>query len=110
MLSVKSLKMINFCKSANCPSSSILLAFQHGETKADETRRIRHHLASCEFCAAEVEFYAHYPQAEEALCPETKIPAPLYQLAEALLGNEQKNFKLLNKLLNENEKLKLEKA
>ena len=108
MLSVNSLKMINFCKSAICPASQRLLAFQQGETAPEETGNIRRHLESCEFCSAEVEFYAHYPQSEDP-CSETKIPAPLYQLAEALLGNKQPDFSLLNKLLNENEKIKIAK-
>jgi hypothetical protein len=109
MFSVKSLKMINFCKNATCPPSQSLLAFQKGETRNEENENIPKHLTSCEFCAAEVEFYARYPQSED-VCTETKIPLPLYQLAEALLGNKQKNFTLLNKLLSEKENLTLEKA
>lgn len=111
MFSVNSLKMINFCKSVTCPPSQSLLAFQTGETHKEENEIIRKHLTCCEFCAAEVEFYAHYPQSEDPGCGgESKIPLPLYQLAEALLSNQQKNFTLLNKLLSENETLKLEKA
>ena len=109
MFSVNSLKMINFCKNSTCPSSQDLLSFQKGETLNDENEVIRKHLATCEFCAVEVEFYARFPQSEE-ICMETKIPLPLYQLAEALLSNKKKNFMLLKKLLNENETLKLEKA
>jgi hypothetical protein len=107
--SMFSLKMINFCKNANCPPSQSLLAFQKGETIDGENETIRVHLGDCEFCAAEVEFYARYPQSED-VCTETKIPFPLFQLAEALLSSKQKNFSLLNKLLNENETLTLEKA
>ncbi len=109
MFSVQSLKMINFCKNATCPSSQGLLAFQKAELTMDENEFIREHLSDCEFCAAEVEFYARFPQSEVA-CKETKIPAPLYQLAEALLSNKQKNFRLLNNLLGENESLSLGKA
>lgn len=101
--------MINFCKNATCPSSQDLLSFQKGETQAEESRAIGKHLADCEFCAAEVEFYARFPQAE-VNCSETKIPLPLYELAEALLSNNQKKFRLLKKLLSENESLTLEKA
>lgn len=109
MFSLNSLKMINFCKNATCPASPELLSFQKGETRNEESRNIRAHLADCEFCAAEVEFYTRFPQSEEP-CAETKIPLPLYQLAEALLSNKQKNFRLLKKLLSENESLSLEKA
>jgi hypothetical protein len=109
MFSVNSLKMINFCKNTTCPSSQDLLAFQKGESRSEESKTIRAHLADCEFCAAEVEFYARFPQSEEP-CSETKIPLPLYELAEALLSNKRKNFRLLKKLLSENESLRLEKA
>lgn len=109
MFSVKSLKMINFCKNTTCPASQNLLAFQKGEAPPEQSEFIRRHLAHCEFCAVEVEFYARFPQSEE-LCPETTIPLPLYDLAEALLGSRKKNYTLLNKLLKENESLTLEKA
>ena len=110
MRSINSVKMINFCKNAACPTSQGLLAFQKGEALKEEGEVIRGHLPSCEFCATEVEFYARYPFAEEPSYTETKIPLPLYQLAEALLSNRQKKFTLLNKLLSENESLTLEKA
>ncbi len=101
--------MITFYKNVNCPASQDLLAFQKGETTRLENDDIVRHLESCEFCAAEVEFYAHFPQSEEYVA-SVDIPLPLYQLAEALLSNGQKKFSLLNKLLNENEGLSLNKA
>ncbi len=101
--------MINFCKNATCPSSQSLLAFPNGETQNEENEAIRKHLTACEFCAAEVEFYGRFPQSEDAYI-ETKIPLPLYQLAEALLSSRQKDFIQLNKLLRENESLTFEKA
>lgn len=107
--SMLSLKMITFCKDVNCPASQDLLAFQKGETSNKENAEIARHLETCEFCAAEVEFYLHVPQNEETV-GTVEIPLPLYQLAEALLSNGQKKFSLLNKLLNENEGLTLNKA
>ena len=98
--------MITFCKSANCPSSQKLLAFQKSETPEQESRHIRSHLTGCEFCAAEVEFYAHYPQSEEMVA-EVEIPLPLYELAEALLSNRHKDFSMLNKLLSEPDSVKI---
>ncbi len=97
--------MVTFCKSTNCPSSQQLLAFQSGEVSRDYRGRIETHLADCEFCASEVEFYAHYPQSEETV-PKVEIPIPLYELAEALLGNMHKDFFVLNKLLGEDKALK----
>ena len=98
--------MVNFCKNANCPSSPDLLKFQNSEISQKEKRGIERHLAACEFCAAEVEFYKHYPQAEERIETD-EIPRPLYELAETLLGNRRNDFSMLNNLLGENERVKI---
>lgn len=103
------LNMINFRKNENCPSSYNLLAFQSEDLLSKGGDSIRMHLANCEFCAAEVEFYAHYPQAEERV-EAAEIPVPLFELAEALLRNKHKDFSMLDRLLGENEGLTLEKV
>ncbi len=79
--------MAKFCKSEDCPTSEDLLAFQTGDMPVSEGTAIRRHLAVCEFCAAEVEFYESYPPApvQEPNLEAESIPTPLYQLAEALL-------------------------
>lgn len=102
--SMFSLKMVTFCKAQNCPSSQELLAYQNGKASPLEREQIKAHFAVCEFCASEVEFYAHYPPSEESVA-RVEIPLPLYELAEALLGNKHKDFLALNKLLCENEVL-----
>jgi len=38
---------------------------------------------------------------------KVEIPIPLLELAEALLGNKHKDFSVLNKLLSENEGVKI---
>ena len=101
--------MVNFCKNARCPSSTELLAFQTGSQTPKEAGAICRHLIKCDFCTAELEFYAHYPPVEEKI-EIGEIPKPLYELAEALLSNRHKDFSLLNKLLCENEGLTLEKV
>ncbi len=100
-------KMITFCKNANCPASQKLLAFQNGEVSIGKREAILSHLAECEFCATEIEFYARYPQAEEETVAKAEIPAPLFELASALLGNRHKDFSLLNQLLCQNEGVKI---
>lgn len=92
-----SIKMITFCKSTNCPASQDLLAFQKGEAPKKENDSIKNHLKTCEFCVVEVEFYERFPQDDENIV-SVEIPLPLFQLAEALLNNQQ-NISLLNKLL-----------
>ena len=59
------IKMVNFCKNVRCPSSTELLAFQTGSQTPKESGAIYRHLIKCDFCTAEVEFYAHYPPIEE---------------------------------------------
>lgn len=98
--------MVTFCKTPTCPSSQELLAFENNRESAKEREEIETHLAVCEFCTSEVEFYAHYPQAEETVA-KVEIPIPLYELAEALLSNKHKDFSTLNKLLCESEGVKI---
>lgn len=76
-----------FCKSETCPSSNELLDLENGVLSSARAAEVDRHLETCEFCAAEADFYALYPQDETpADAPElTSIPAPLFQLAEALL-------------------------
>ncbi len=96
--------MSGFCKNEDCPSSNELLDFQRGDLVRTRGSEINKHLRSCEFCSAEVEFYSHYPQEESVAEPaESEIPAPLYELAEALLRNRHLTASSLNELLTEHE-------
>lgn len=80
--------MKRFRKTEDCPSSEKLLAFQNGEIGPAAGRGICRHFRSCEFCAAEAEFYALYPPDNEKARLEG-IPQPLYELAEALLRKKR---------------------
>ena len=97
-------KMTGFYKNEDCPTSNELLEFQNGDLVRSRSGVVNKHLAACEFCSAEVEFYSHYPQAEGTV-ETTAIPAPLYELAEALLKNRHADSHSLNALLKENEEL-----
>ncbi len=68
---------------------------------------IRIHMASCEFCTAEAEFYSRYPQltGDDLSTEPSEIPAPLFELAEALLKNRSYDPRALNTLLRETEEL-----
>ncbi len=96
-----STKITGFCKSEACPSSNDLLDFQKGSSPQKNSDDIRGHLESCEFCSAEVEFYSHYPQEEGSGEPVelAGIPAPLFELAEALLKNRHTDASSLDALL-----------
>jgi hypothetical protein len=96
--------MAKFCKHEDCPTSEDLLAFQTGDMPVTEGAAIRRHLAVCEFCEAEVEFYESYPPApdrEESIEADS-IPTPLYQLAEALLIKKRDDA-FFDRLLEDNE-------
>jgi hypothetical protein len=86
--------MDRFYKTGECPASEILAALQGPFIAGDE---LQSHLASCEFCSAELEFYRRYPPREEMVEP-SRIPGPLYDLADALL-HKTRNLKVLNKLV-----------
>lgn len=102
-------KLTNFCKNEDCPSSPEVLEFQAGKLPAQTSAEIRSHIGVCDFCAAEVEFYTHFPQAEGAIEP-AEIPGPLYELAEALLKNRQNDASSLNSLLKEKSSLVVDNA
>src|SRR5947209_19627204 len=97
-----------FIKREDCPSSFELVAFQKGELSRGRGLDIRRHLESCDFCDAEVEFYESYPLEEAMVETPSVIPAPLYELAEALLKGKHGDASSLNALLKDG--LVLDKA
>ena len=95
--------MATFQKREDCPTSQVLLAYQLGDMEGGEGRAVGKHLAACEFCSAEVDFYERYPQrAEETedTADEVSIPEPLYELAEALL-NKKSAERSMERIINE---------
>ena len=95
--------MTGFYKDEDCPPSCDLVAFEEGDLTPAQSQAIMEHLEACEFCAAEAEFYSMYPQDEtpvEADEPMT-IPAPLFELAEALLKKKHSDPASLKDLLND---------
>jgi hypothetical protein len=92
--------MATFRKREDCPTSQQLLAYQLGDIEGGVGRIIGRHLAVCEFCHAEVDFYERYPQAEEPddAAENAAMPEPLFELAEALLN---KNSRSMDKIISE---------
>lgn len=101
-----------FGKNEDCPPSQELLAFEKGELVGAHELAVSEHLAGCEFCETEVEFYSRFPQ--EDVANDTPlfadIPAPLFQLAEALLKKHHTDAKSLNSLLNGKKGLAIDKS
>lgn len=94
--------MTGFYKDEHCPTSCDLVAFEEGELSPAKTLSIMDHLDACEFCAAEADFYSMYPQDEISAdsYEPTSIPAPLFELAEALLKKKHSDPASLKDLLN----------
>jgi hypothetical protein len=101
-----------FCKYEDCPASGELLEFQRGKLGDARCGEIQAHLEACEFCDAETEFYSQYPQDDAACetCENVEIPAPLYELAEALLKNRQADSSSLDALMQGKRGLAIKKA
>lgn len=97
-------KLNGFCKSGDCPSSNELLDFENGILSGESEDDILCHISRCEFCSAELEFYSAFPQEPDTVerVESVKIPAPLFQLAEALLKKKHNDPSSLDSLLREN--------
>ena len=84
--------MASFRKQEDCPTSQELLSYQLGDLDSAESRVIGKHLAVCEFCSSEVDFYERYPvsrESEENSEENAQMPKPLFELAEALLNRKR---------------------
>ena len=90
--------MSKFRKEKDCPSSFLLADSLHAEIGGEEGLRVAQHLASCEFCAAELEFYKLYPPDGDVV-QAPPMPRPLLELAEALIGKEKIHISRLESLL-----------
>lgn len=73
-----------FCKTAECPTSEALLAYQRSLMTPAIPIFIEDHLASCDFCNAELQLLKHY-RSEPDEYSFAEMPAHLRRLAEALL-------------------------
>jgi hypothetical protein len=88
----------HFCKRGVCPTAETLLGFHRAELSATKARCVSEHLTECEFCCAEFDFLTAYPPNEEKIT-NAEMPSALRDLAEALLGGRQGEFRLLDKML-----------
>lgn len=102
---IQSQRMTKFCKNEFCPTAEELVTFQSGEMAAKPRSGITKHLAICEFCSAELEFYSNYPPSRgtdsEEATETAAMPGPLLELAEALLGKKNKSAPFFNRLMND---------
>src|SRR5687768_12614293 len=75
----------SFTKTIACPSSNILLSFHLQALSPEIMTLVRHHLAACDFCCAEMPLLAHYQRPLKRECKSPDIPMNLRILAESLL-------------------------
>lgn len=75
-----------FRKSAACPSSETLLAYRQGGLQSTRRTWVESHLASCDFCDAELQLLNRYRAMSERVIVG-EIPAELRELAASVLAN-----------------------
>jgi hypothetical protein len=73
-----------FRKSAHCPASETLLIYRKSQVARGEKAFIEAHLATCEFCSAELHLLDCYRHSEEETVL-AEIPEDIRKLAEELL-------------------------
>lgn len=90
-----------FGKQYHCPSSQELASYLNPPTGVLRQSDIANHLASCDFCAAELQLLSRfYPEDCHGDCPP--MPASLRALAEALLTKGSAQTIGLRRLFEEN--------
>ena len=81
-----------FCKTAGCPTSQALLAFYRSLLIPEDHDCIESHLASCDFCSAELQLLTRY-RSEAEQYSFAEMPAQLRRLAEDLLKGSTEPFR-----------------
>lgn len=83
---MKTYRTTIFCKQLTCPSSETLHSYGAASLATELKAWVTTHLASCDFCCAELQLLTrHTPPATERY-EQTKMPAALRYLAESLLA------------------------
>ncbi len=73
-----------FCKTAQCPSSEILLRYRRRRLPIKDTAAIEIHLRACDFCSAELQLLRQHRNGVEHY-RSVEVPPHLRRLAEDLL-------------------------
>ena len=86
-----------FCKTAECPTSQALLAHQRSFITTAGNTSIESHLATCDFCSAELQLLAHCNGEGEDYY-SVEMPAQLRRLAEDLLPRSSAPFQVFGEI------------
>jgi len=86
-----------FYKQATCPASETLLSYHACGLAIEQRRRVTAHLATCDFCSAELQLFTEHPPCKESDVPseEATMPLSLRCLAEALLAGNTLNAAMI---------------
>ena len=75
-----------FRKLRTCPSAEVLIKYGQAELACETEERVSHHLASCDFCGAEMQLLSkHWRRDFPALKGAGEMSLSLRRLAEDLL-------------------------
>jgi hypothetical protein len=83
---MKTVNATSFCKQASCPSAAMLLSYREFELESEANASVTQHLEICEFCCAELQLLAAYPQSTDEYSVDVAIPIPLRRLAEEIFA------------------------
>jgi hypothetical protein len=82
---MRSCSTSTFCKLRACPSSGALLRYHEAKLAREAGRLVREHLASCDFCGAELQLLSKFPPKGKPVVQPARIPWNIYRLAKDLL-------------------------
>lgn len=85
---MNSLSANKFYKQVTCPASETLLLYHAFALVTKQRKRVASHLATCDFCNAELQLLIKHPPCEdgESFIEEALMPSSLRRLAEAILA------------------------
>ena len=86
-----------FCKTLRCPTSQALLDYHRSFESRGDRAGVERHLASCDFCSAELQLLTCY-RTEPEKYSFAEMPAQLRRLAEDLLQRSTVSFRALTEL------------
>lgn len=78
---------LTFRKTAACPAAGTLLAYRFEKLSPEFAALVRRHLATCEFCNAELRLLAHHKPGKRSFLKTPEMPINLRILAESILGS-----------------------
>ena len=86
---MKASSVKSFSKKLACPSSNLLLSFQHQALAPEINFLVKHHLTGCDFCYCEIPLLTFHKQPLKGECRPPELPINLRVLAESILGQDK---------------------